>query len=140
MDEEELGYVGSREFVDWVGDQEYNVQSVHNYDMAGTDSNDDGKVMMGMPSQELLDLYKAVIEDNALDLWVWRNWLGSSDHVPFKLAGYNVTLVAEDWTFDSSDVYHSADDKIEYVNFDYLEKFTQMVFYVVAELTKVENP
>lgn len=140
MDEEEKGYVGCKEFVPWLGDEEYNVQSVHNFDMIGYEGNDDGKVMMGQPSTELKELYERIIEENALDLFVWRNWLGSSDHVPFKLAGYNATLVAEDWTFDSSPVYHTSDDTIDYIIWDYMEKFTQMVFFVAADLTLVPNP
>jgi Zn-dependent M28 family amino/carboxypeptidase len=137
FDEEEIGLVGSSYFADFISDEGYNVHSVHNFDMVGWDSDDDRKVHLGRPSSGLFELYEDVVAGNGLDIELRETSYGSSDHVCFLNEGFVTTLVAEEWSSDSSPYIHSSRDDYDTLDFVYLESNVVLINAIILELTKV---
>jgi hypothetical protein len=52
--------------------------------------------------------------------------------------GFTTTLVAEEWSSDSSPYIHSSRDKYDTIDFAYLESNTILINALIEDLTRVE--
>jgi Zn-dependent M28 family amino/carboxypeptidase len=131
FDQEEDDTVGSREFVKRLKDKERHVHSVHIFDLLGWDSNGNRKIALQSPPTFLEEAYRK----NAAELDMLVEVIGgsSSDNRSFLKEGYDTVLFTDEVT-DVTPYYHTSEDTMSTVNFDYLAQASKLVFKTLKEI------
>ena len=143
-DEEEIGLLGSRFYAEQAagdsnGATSANILGVINMDMIGFDSDapgTDGDNDFDIDvrdiansiaiKNDLLDILNTYTFD--LDVTVVNPGTEDSDHSSFWDQGYSAVLVGESWsTGDKSIHYHTADDRVGDIDFQYMTEMTKLI-------------
>jgi len=131
FDQEEDDTVGSREFVKLLKDKERHVHSVHIFDLLGWDSNENRKIALQSPPTFLEASYRKNAAE--LDLLVEVIGGSSSDNRSFLKEGYETVLFTDEVT-DVTPYYHTSEDTMSTVNFEYLAQASNLVFNTLKEI------
>ena len=139
FDAEEWGLYGSWNYATLAAQSGQEIVTMFNMDMIGYWENSSEAYLFHGDNT----LFAQEWIDNALPLVGINGYLGggsfSSDHYPFLQNGYTATFLHEYWF---STVYHSPDDKIEYLNFDYctrMIKASAATLYSIAQDDDFDN-
>ena len=133
FDQEELGLVGSREYVKTITNKP-DVQA-HIFDMVSYDGDGDHAVELWSPTPSVEALYQA--QAAAAGTPVAGVMFDSSDHQAFLEAGIAATGVSEEFAGgDHTPNYHKSTDTYENVQFDHLERVTHLAFAVLEAAAK----
>lgn len=140
FDQEEEENVGSRAFVKLIKDKAWNVHSVHCFDMAGWDGDNNEEFEIFSASEELIGLYKRTSERHRKPLHVLhidplKTSSGSTDYYAFLEADFNAIGAGECvYKGDYSPYKDTTKDTYETVDFEYLWSNTQIVSEVIKNL------
>jgi len=133
LDQEEEELVGSSAFAKFLKKEQYNIHSVHTYDLIGWDSDNNKEVEIELPSKEIEALYHKHAEQ--LDIPIYTTSVRSSDHFSFIRNGFNAVGVSQAISKgDNSGKKDSVEDKYALVNFEYLESSTTLAFQVIKDI------
>jgi hypothetical protein len=125
FDQEELGLIGSQAYAATLVPAD--VKSVHVFDMVSFDGDGDRAVELWSPTTGLAQLYQQY--GTAAGMPVSVVAFNSSDHQAFLDRGLKAVGVSEEFVGgDHTSNYHKATDTYENINFDYLERVTQLAF------------
>jgi len=128
FDQEELGLVGSREYVKTLTAAD--IAGVHVFDMLSFDGDGDHAVELWSPSASLLAVYQA--HGAAAGTPISSVTFQYSDHQAFLDAGIAATGVGEEFVaMDHTPHYHKATDTFENVSFDHLARVTHLALTVL---------
>ncbi|MBX2872002.1 MAG: Zn-dependent exopeptidase M28, partial [Saprospiraceae bacterium] len=138
FDQEEEELIGSQAFIKLLQKKQYAIHSVHTFDMAGWDEDQNGEVELGAPSPALQSLYEAHAQRLNIPTYVTRG--GSTDYQSFLAAGFPVIGVNEAFSKgDYSPFKDTPKDTYDTVNFNYLRHLTQYVTEVITDLITAKN-
>lgn len=138
FDQEEEELIGSTAFVQFLQQEEYEIHSVHTFDMVGWDGDGNGEVELGAPSPFLLPFYEKQAKRLSIPVYLSRG--GSTDYQSFLKAGYEVIGVNEAVSKgDYSPYKDTQEDTYNTVNFNYLEQVTTFVTAVISDLITTED-
>ncbi len=129
---EEIGLVGSREFVRQLDDGPVSsdaIVAMLNLDMVGRVREDKLFVGGGETSPKLPDLAEQAINDVGLTVETMRAG-GRSDHAPFIAADIPALFLFS----GLHDVYHTPDDDVETINFEGIRQVSEAATAIVTEL------
>ena len=128
FDQEELGLVGSREYVKTLSTND--VMGAHVFDMLSFDGDGDHAVELWSPSAALQAVYQT--HGTAAGMPVSTVTFASSDHQAFLEAGFAATGVGEEFVGgDHTPHYHKATDTFTNVSFDHLARVSHLVLAVL---------
>ncbi|MEM6797594.1 MAG: M28 family peptidase, partial [Acidobacteriota bacterium] len=131
--EEESVSAGSIAFARFLKAQDYDVHSVHSFDLIGWDSDHNREVSLALPNAEIEALYKKHAQRLGIPLYVIDST--SSDYYSFISEGINAVGISQAYTKgDVSGLKDSPKDVYELINFAYLESSTQLAAAVLKEL------
>ncbi|MFK8053560.1 MAG: M28 family metallopeptidase [Woeseiaceae bacterium] len=134
FDQEEDGGSGSKAFAEMMVADGRQIHSMHNIDMIGWDSDNDGAVDMEIPTEELLGHYEAAAEDLGIAISPTR--FNSSDHLSFRDLGIDSVCLSEQFSAgDWTPHYHQSTDTVESVNFEYVAKSTLLMMRALTALS-----
>ncbi len=130
FDEEELGLVGSRAYVDSLIDAQEDVAAAHVFDMLSFDGDGDRAVELWSPAETLLPLYQ---EHGALaDMPIQPVTFDRSDHEAFLERGIPAVGVGEEFeSGDHTPHYHLPTDTYDRVSFAHCGAVTQLAMSVL---------
>ncbi len=135
FDQEEEELVGSRAFAKFLKEKEWNIHSVHTFDMVGWDGDGNKEMELELPTLYLEDVYRKKADELAIPLYVTS--ITSTDHHSFRQIGFPAIGVNEAYgKRDTSPYKDTPEDTFETVNFDYLAGSTLFVLEVMKELLK----
>lgn len=140
FDQEEEELIGSQAFAGWLADTDWEVHSVHCFDMVGWDSNGDWAMETFSPNEQLSELYRQVAQKRGIPLFQKAInpvgfEVGATDFDAFVLPGFSVIGAGECYYHgDSSPYKDTPEDTYETVNFDYLLSCTQLVEEVIKSI------
>ncbi|WP_400079742.1 M28 family metallopeptidase [Winogradskyella sp. R77965] len=140
FDQEEEENVGSKAFTKLIDDNTWNVHSVHCFDMAGWDGDDNDEFEVYSPSDALIELYRSSSEHYGIPLdEVIIDPIGydkgSTDFDEFVKTGYNSIGGGECvYKGDYSPYKDTVKDTFETVDFEYLWSNTKLVSKVINNL------
>ncbi len=138
FDQEEEELIGSTAFAQFLQREEYDVHSVHTFDMVGWDGDGNGEVELGAPSPFLLPFYEKQAERLNIPVYISRG--GSTDYQSFLKAGYEVIGVNEAVSKgDFSPYKDTPEDTYDRVNFSYLKQVTNFVSATISDLITKED-
>lgn len=138
FDQEEEELIGSTAFVQFLQQEEYEIHSVHTFDMVGWDGDGNGEVELGAPSPILLPFYEKHAKHHNTPVYISRG--GSTDYQSFLKAGYQVIGVNEAFSKgDFSPYKDTPKDTYDTVNFHYLKQVTAFVTAVLGDLITSED-
>jgi len=138
FDQEEEELVGSRSFVKFLKKKQYLIHSVHTFDMAGWDEDQNGEIELGAPSPQLQAFYETHAQRMNIPIYVSRG--GSTDYQSFLAAGLPVIGVNEAFSKgDYSPYKDTPNDTFDTVNFEYLQHLTQYVTVVISDLITTKS-
>lgn len=130
--EEDDSGPGSRTFLAYLIDQGLEIHSMHNIDMIGYDGNSNRTLEIEAP----VSLQDAYVK--AADKWEMNLTLvefNSSDHIPFRRHGIDAVCVGEEVSSgDLNPHYHTDQDTIDYIDFEFLARGTLLIRDVLIEL------
>ncbi|MEQ8413571.1 MAG: M20/M25/M40 family metallo-hydrolase [Imperialibacter sp.] len=140
FDQEEEELIGSKAFAKHIKESEWNIHSIHCFDMVGWDADDDGAMEVFSASESLLDTYRTTagahgkpLKEIVIDPVGYDN--SSTDFDAFVQGGYNVIGAGECYYFrDSTPYKDSPDDTFETVNFQYLLSCSNMIEDVIRKI------
>ncbi len=121
FDQEEVGFLGSRAFAQFLVDERIDVEAVHTIDQMGWDQDGDRAIELERADPGLFEFYEsaAVSLDPPRPLTPTRT--GFTDHVSFRAAGFAAVGITEEFVSgDTTPHYHLPSDTYETVNFEYL--------------------
>ncbi len=134
FDQEESDEIGSKAFARKLKKEGVKVHSVHVADMVGWDSDGDLAIEISPARSLMVPAYENAGKD--LDVPVYKTNVMSSDHKSFHDAGYTSILITEEYANgDFNPNYHSSDDTIDKLNFEYLYSCTALMFAVMSNLS-----
>lgn len=140
FDQEEEELIGSRAFIDLIRDQQWDVHSVHCFDMVGWDDDNDQTYQLIATSQGLIDLYKKTadvhnitIDERRVNAEAYE--ASSTDYDAFiserfQVAGFGECFYCRDY----SPYKDGPDDTFDKVNFEYLMTGTNLVEEVITKI------
>lgn len=143
---EEQGLIGSRAYASQVREDGEDIRGVLNLDMIGYNSSARPEPVMELHTRQddtgdlgLAEVFTEVVSAYELDLipQVLQDGPWYSDHAAFWGQGYPAVIAIEDHTApdrDTTPEYHSTDDQVESLNFEYLASFTQAAVGAMAHL------
>ncbi len=132
FDQEEIGLVGSRAYVEMLRTQSAAVDSVHAFDMLSFDGDGDRAVELWSPSPGLEALYRT--HGTLRGIPVFAVTFTSSDHQSFLTRGFAAVGVGEEFVGgDHTPHYHRATDTFDRVDFTYLALMTRLALDVLAD-------
>lgn len=142
-DEEEQGLIGSRHYASQASAANATILGVINLDMIGWDSDNNGNVVIDfndMPASiQLAEHAVDAIERFDLGLNPLTTIsVGRSDHVSFWNNGYAAIMIIEHFGADFNLYYHTAEDKLAYLNLPYFHKCARLAMATLAGLAIVE--
>lgn len=141
FDQEERGLIGSQAFVDLVQENDWNLHSMHNFDMTCWDKDGDRVVEIGTRDYSMFEFYEQVVADSEFDIPVAKSELMASDHNSFDREGYDAVMLIEEFSLgDRSDFYHQSGDTYNSIvpYFYFMKQVTVLAGLGIAELTLVE--
>jgi hypothetical protein len=134
-DAEEIGLVGSERYAQEAKARGDQIIAAINLDMIGWNSGDPGMLVASYDpwggswlEDRLLQLAPAL--ELPLDAMPYA--MGRSDHVSFATKGYESVMLIEHYGNDFNPYYHSSDDTIENIDFDYMTAITRLAAAGVA--------
>ena len=133
FDQEEEEQIGSKAFVKLIQEKQWNIHSIHCFDMVGWDSDGDRAMEAFSASDSLLNSYQVAAEARGIPLKQIRiNPIGydkgSTDYDAFVPFGYNAIGAGECYYHrDSTPYKDSPEDTFETVNFDYLLSCSDLI-------------
>ncbi|MEO1516952.1 MAG: M28 family peptidase [Bacteroidota bacterium] len=131
--EEENISAGSIAFAKFLKAKQYNIHSVHCYDLIGWDADNNKEVQLELPSPNIKRLYQK--HADSLDIPLFTTQAESSDYYSFVKEGINAVGMSQAYAKgDVSGKKDSPEDKYHLVNFAYLASSTQLAFEVIKEL------
>ncbi|SDG92262.1 M28 family peptidase [Winogradskyella thalassocola] len=148
-DEEEIGLLGANYYAqqaadDTNGNTRDNILGVINMDMIGFDGDAPGTEGDNDFDIDVRDIANSIgIKDDLLsilntytfdlDVTVVNPGTPDSDHSRFWNQGYSAVLVGESWSTDDESInYHSADDRVGDIDFQYMTEMTKLVAAYMA--------
>jgi hypothetical protein len=135
FDEEEQGLIGSYHYANNASASGEDILGVLNMDMISWDSDDDFEMSISVndASMPFANMFISGMEIYAPDLN--HNFISTtaSDHAPFWYNGYQAILVIEDWN-DFNDFYHTINDKMDYLNWEYFREMARASVATIASL------
>jgi Zn-dependent M28 family amino/carboxypeptidase len=130
FDEEELGLVGARAYVDSFATTTPNVLAVHTIDQIGWDSDGDRRFEIEAPTPALAAAYQAA---TVVGVPVTTTTTEGTDHEAFRNAGYAAVGLTEEYVGgDTSPHRHTAQDTTSTLDVEYLERGAQLVMQVLG--------
>ncbi|MBD3167943.1 MAG: M20/M25/M40 family metallo-hydrolase [candidate division Zixibacteria bacterium] len=142
---EEQGLLGSAAYAADAFNAGDDIVGVYNFDMIAWDGNDDrvAELHVGTmsSSQVIGDLFEEVLDDYSIDLNTeYLTWGATdrSDHASFWQYNYPAILGIEDFTGDFHPYYHTTNDNIDYINWDYFHIYSRAAIGATATLAHPE--
>ena len=140
FDQEEEELIGSKAFAKLIKEKQWDIHSIHCFDMVGWDADHDRAMEIYSASEELLKTYKNVasksnipIKDIVIDPIGYDN--NSTDFDAFVPFGFHVIGAGECYYHkDSSPYKDSPEDTFETVDFDYLLSCSNLVENIIKTL------
>lgn len=134
FDQEEEGIsAGSVAFANYLNASNFNIHSVHSFDMIGWDADNNKEVQLEMPSKEIENLYKK--HALRLNIPIYTTNINSSDYYSFIKANIEAVGISQAFSKgDSSGKKDTPDDKYHLVNFEYLESSTNLAYEVIKDI------
>ncbi|MFK8058071.1 MAG: M28 family metallopeptidase [Saprospiraceae bacterium] len=134
FDQEEEGVsAGSISFANYLNSTDFEIHSVHSFDMIGWDSDNNKEVEIELPSAAIEAFYGK--HAALLNIPIYTTSTNSSDHYSFIKAGINAVGVSQAYgKGDNSGKKDTPDDKYHLVNFEYLGTATDLAFEVIKDL------
>lgn len=109
FDQEELGLVGAGVNAERWRRGAVPLESMHNIDMIGWDSDDDGVIEFDSNSPEITALYQEMAADLPVSLLVTT--YPNTDHQPYRARGFTVASISEEFEDNSQNpAYHTPQD------------------------------
>lgn len=131
--EEENISAGSIAFAKYLKAKQYNIHSVHSYDLIGWDGDNNKEIALELPSIEMENIYKK--HANTLQIPIYISHATSSDYYSFIKEGINAMGISQAYAKgDYSGKKDSPEDKYHLVNFEYLASSTELAFEVIKDL------
>ncbi|MEL6686524.1 MAG: M28 family peptidase [Pseudomonadota bacterium] len=131
QEEDDLG-PGSKTFAQYLLDRDLTIHSMHNVDMIGYDGNENRTLEVEVPDN-LRPAYLRAANDWAMELRFVR--FNSSDHIPFRDLGIDAICLGEEVSSgDLNPHYHSAQDIVDHIDFEFLARGSLLVGDVLASL------
>ena len=136
-DAEEWGLIGSKCYAKSAKEENKLIEAVINIDMIGYDPNNKNKSKVNIRTTgQNLELWKQIkylklLYSINLNLDSINLQQSGSDMLSFWNNGYNGVSFAED---ESNPYYHSEQDKIEHLNFEYLLENSKLVTALLIQL------
>ena len=131
FDEEELGLIGSRAYVDELQASGAAVHAMHNYDMLSFDGDGDRVLELWSPTPGLAALYQRVAAERSMSTTTVS--FTRSDHQAFLEAGMPAVGVGEEFsTGDHTPHYHQSTDSFDKVDFAFLGDVTRLAIVAVG--------
>lgn len=140
FDQEEEELIGSKAFAKFMQEKQWNIHSVHCFDMIGWDADDDRAMEIYSGSESLISTYKAVAQRKNIPLKdIIVDPVGydknSTDFDAFVPVGYNVIGAGECFYHrDSTPFKDSPEDTFETVNFQYLLSCSDLIESIIKEI------
>ena len=142
-DEEEIGLVGSSFFASQADSNDMDIKGVLNFEMAGWDSNDDGKMDIHtrtISNSVLLANFMFAIDtiyNLPLQPIVYNPGTTASDHNSFWQHSYSAICFSEAYYGgDFNPYYHSAQDRIDKFNLPYYHNVATLGIGTIASLAE----
>jgi hypothetical protein len=142
-DEEEIGLVGSSFFASQADSNDMDIKGVLNFEMAGWDSNDDGKMDIHtrtISNSVLLGNFMYAIDtiyNLPLQPVVYNPGTTASDHNSFWQHSYSAICFSEAYYGgDFNPYYHSAQDRIDKFNLPYFHNVAKLGIGTIASLAE----
>jgi len=140
FDQEEEELIGSKAFAKFLQKKDWEIHSIHCFDMVGWDSDKDKAMEIFSASEDLIALYKR--EAQLLDIPVKEILIdpvgydnSSTDFDAFVPARFNVIGAGECYYHrDSTPYKDSPDDTYATVDFDYLLSCTNLIEAIIKEI------
>lgn len=140
FDQEEEELIGSQAFLKFIKDKQWNIHSVHCFDMVGWDEDKDKAMEMFSPSESLRSIYKETafahniqIHEIVIDPIGYD--INSTDFDAFVPGGYNVIGAGELFYHrDSTPYKDTPEDTFQTVDFSYLLSSSNLVADIIKEL------
>jgi hypothetical protein len=134
FDQEEIGLVGSKAFATKLAGDGIPVHTVHSIDQLGWDEDQDHLIELERGDDDVRALYRAAVMELGLDVPLTATRSGSTDHESFR-PQFNAIGVTEEYVGgDTSPHRHRATDVYDTINQPYLNRGTQVVIQVMADL------
>jgi hypothetical protein len=140
FDQEEEELIGSKAFAKFILKQQWDIHSIHCFDMVGWDEDKDRAMEMYSASTSLMNTYKMIAEKHGVPLNdIVIDPVGydknSTDFDAFIPDGFNVIGAGECYYFkDSSPYKDTPDDTFETVDFDYLLSCSNLIEDIILEI------
>ena len=142
FDQEEEELIGSRAFLEHIKQQQWDVHSIHCFDMVGWDEDQDKAIEIFSPTESLRTIYKETavshnipVREIVIDPVGYE--VSSTDFDVFVPAGYDVIGAGELFYHrDSTPYKDSPDDTFETVDFNYLLSSSNLVADIIEKLVK----
>jgi Zn-dependent M28 family amino/carboxypeptidase len=136
FDEEERGFVGSKEFARKLADDKLAVHSVHTVDQVAWDRNGDRLVELELPDTGLRALYEAAVAELSVALPLVSTTTRSSDHSSFRPTFPAVGITEGYTSRDTSPNMHRNTDRLPTLELGYLRSTSVLVMRVFADLLR----
>lgn len=140
FDQEEEELIGSRAFLGLMREQQWNIHSIHCFDMVGWDGDNDQTYQLISANQRMVDLYKEAAVDKGVSIDerlvnAETYYSNSTDYDVFIPEGYQVAGFGECfYCRDYSPYKDSKDDTFDKVNFNYLLAGNNLVEEVITKI------
>lgn len=142
FDQEEEELIGSKAFLEHIENEQWDVHSVHCFDMVGWDEDKDRAIEIFSPSESLRSIYKETasahsipIEEIVIDPVGYE--VSSTDFDAFVPGGYPVIGAGEQFYHGDSTPYKdNPKDTFETVDFNYLLSTSNLVAEIIKTLVK----
>ncbi|MEP1034568.1 M28 family peptidase [Ekhidna sp.] len=133
FDQEEEELIGSQAFAKFLKAENFNVHSVHTFDMVGWDEDGNKEMELELPTPDLENAYQTKALELGIPLYVTS--INSTDHHSFRQVGFQAIGINEAYgKRDSTPYKDTPEDTYETVNFDYLAESTMFVYAVIKEI------
>lgn len=142
FDQEEEELIGSKAFADFLAKKEWNIHSVHCFDMVGWDGNNDEAMEAFSASDPLLKVYQKWAKNHTIPLkTITINPVGydknNTDFDAFVPNGFNVIGAGECvYHGDYSPYKDTSNDTFETVDFQYLLACSNLIQDIITELVE----
>ncbi|WP_428236432.1 M28 family metallopeptidase [Gracilimonas sp.] len=140
FDQEEEELIGSRAFLNLIKEEQWNIHSVHCFDMVGWDEDQDKAMEIFSPSESLRSIYKETAAAHSIPIHeIVIDPIGyevsSTDFDAFVPAGYRVIGAGELFYHrDSTPYKDTPKDTFETVDFSYLLSSSNLVAEIIKKL------
>ena len=139
FDQEEEELIGSKAFAEFIQENQWNVHSIHCFDMVGWDGDGDNAMEIFSGTESLIEIYKYVAEQQSIPIKdIKINPVGynknSTDFDAFVPLGFNVIGAGECFYHrDSSPYKDSPNDTYDTVDFEYLLSCSDLIESIIKK-------